>query len=161
MTMIRTMSFSLLALLLSSGVALAEGPKVDPSLADSVKKFNDTFNRFDTKATAAFWAEEGTLLSPAGELGKGRAGVEKVYAHDVEMFLKGTTSTFRIESARMLKGGFALLDMDHEIKNAKMPDGSTGTMKLHTVILAQKKGGGWLWLDARPYAFMKPPPAAK
>jgi len=159
MKTIRTTTLSLLALLLSSGVALAEAPKVDPSLADTVKRFTDTFNKFDAKATAAFWAEEGTLISPAGEAGKGRSGVERVYAHDIEMFLRGTASTFRIDSVRMLKGGYALLDLDHEIQNAKMPDGSTGTMKLHTVILAQKKGGGWLWLDARPYAFLKPPPA--
>jgi uncharacterized protein (TIGR02246 family) len=159
MTISRMTSLSLLSLLLCSGIALAEGPKVDPSLAASVQKFNDAFNRFDPKGTASFWADDGTLISPAGEVGRGRAAVEKVYAHDVEMFLKGTTSTFRIESVRQLKGGFALLDMDHEIQNAKMPDGSTGTMKLHTVILAQKKGGGWLWLDARPYAFLKPPPA--
>jgi hypothetical protein len=86
--------------------------------------------------------------------------VAKVYAADVDMLLKGTTSTFRVESARMLKGGLVLLDLDHEIANAKMPDGSTGTMKLHTVILARKKGDGWEWLDARPYAFLKPPPAA-
>jgi hypothetical protein len=73
-----------------------------------------------------------------GEVGTGRAEVEKVYAHDVDMFLKGTTSTFRIDSVRQLKGGYALVDMSHEIQNAKLPDGSTGTMKRHTVILAQK-----------------------
>jgi len=39
-----------------------------------------------------------------------------------------------------------------------MPDGTVGTMKLHVVILAQEKGGSWHWLDARPYAFLKPPP---
>ncbi|MEI7704021.1 MAG: nuclear transport factor 2 family protein [Deltaproteobacteria bacterium] len=153
------LSMALLAMLLGSGSARAEGPKVDPTLADAVKRFNDTFNRFDAKATAAFWAEEGTLISPAGEVGKGRAAVETVYAHDIEMFLKGTTSTFRIDSARALKGGYALLDMSHEIQNARMPDGSTGTMKLHTLILAQKKGGSWQWLDARPYAFLRPPAA--
>jgi ketosteroid isomerase-like protein len=152
---------TLVALLICSGVALAEGPKVDPSLAETVQKFNETFNKFDTRATAAFWAEEGTLISPAGDTGKGRARVEEVYGRDVELFLKGTTSTFRIDSVRQVKGGYALLDMSHEIQNAKMPDGSTGTMKLHTVILAQKKGGSWQWLDARPYAFLKPPPAAK
>jgi uncharacterized protein (TIGR02246 family) len=161
MTITGRVSLTLLALLLGPGVALAEGANGDPSLADSVKKFNEAFNKFDPKATAAFWAEDGTLISPRGEIGKGRAEVEKVYGHDVEMFLTGTTSTFRIDSVRQLKGGYALIDMSHEIQNAKLPDGSTGTMKLHTVILAQKKGGSWLWLDARPYAFLNPPPAKK
>jgi uncharacterized protein (TIGR02246 family) len=149
-----------LALGFVSTVALAEGPKVDPSISASVKKFTDSFNTFDPKAVASYWAEDGTLISPAGQRGNGRDAVAKVYAADIDMILKGTTSTFRVESARMLKGGYALLDLDHEIANAKMPDGSTGTMKLHTVILARKKGSGWEWLDARPYAFLRPPPPA-
>lgn len=156
----RKIPMTLLALVICSGVARAEGPKVDPSLAASVKKFNEAFNRRDPKEVASFWAEEGTLISPVGERGNGRAEVAKVYGHDVETILNGTTSTFRIDSVRQLKGDRALLDLDHEIQNARMPDGTTGTMKLHVVILAQKKGAGWLWLDARPYAFLKPPPSA-
>jgi uncharacterized protein (TIGR02246 family) len=156
----RKMRMTLVALVLSSGVALAEGPKVDPSLAASLKKFNEAFNRFDPKEVASFWAEDGTLVSPVGERGKGRAEVAKVYARDIEMILKGTTTAFRIDSVRQLKGDLALLDLDHEIQNARMPDGSAGTMKLHVVILARKKGAEWQWLDTRPYAFLKPPPAA-
>jgi uncharacterized protein (TIGR02246 family) len=154
----RKIPLSMLALFLFSSVALAEAPKVDPSIAASVKKFNEAFNRRDPKEVASFWAEEGTLISPAGERGNGRAEVAKVYGLDVETILKGTTSTFRIDSVRQLKGDWALLDLDHEIQNARMPDGTTGTMKLHVVILAQKKGAGWQWLDARPYGFLKPPP---
>lgn len=159
----RKIPLTLAALALCSHVALAEGPKVDPSLAATLKKFNEAFNRQDPKEVSAFWAEDGTLVSPIGIRGNGRAEVASVYGQDLQMILKGTTSTFRIESARMLKGGLALLDLDHEIQNARMPDGTTGTMKLHVVILAQKKGGGWQWLDARPYAFLKPPspPPAK
>ena len=156
----RKILLMLLALFVGTGVALAEGPKADPSLAASVKKFNEAFNRFDPQEVSAFWAEDGTLVSPVGEWGKGRAEVAKVYAHDIEIILKGTTSTFRVEKVRALKGGTALLDLEHEVQNAHMPDGTTGTMKLHVVMLAQKKGDGWQWLDARPYAFLRPPPGA-
>lgn len=143
-----------------AGPARADDAKVDPSITATMKTFTEAFNRFDAKEVASFWASDGTLVSPAGEWGKGRAGVEKVYAHDVAMFLKGTTSTFRVESARMLKGGYALLDLAHEIQNARMPDGTTGTMMLHNVMLVRKSGKTWEFLDARPYAFMPPPPAA-
>ncbi|MGA8890827.1 MAG: SgcJ/EcaC family oxidoreductase [Anaeromyxobacteraceae bacterium] len=140
----------------------ADDAKVDPSITATVKKFNEAFNRFDPKEVASFWASDGTLVSPIGIWGKGRSGVEKVYAQDIDMLLKGTTSTFRVESARVLKGGYVLLDLDHEIQNARKPDGTTGTMKLHTVILARKAGKTWEFLDARPYAFLPaPPPAAK
>lgn len=146
------------AIALSSGFARAAEPKVDPSLAAFVAKFNEAFNRYDPQEVSAFWAKDGSLITPGGEWGRGRAEVAKVYGHDVDAFLRGTTSMFRVTSVRSLKDGLALLDLDHEAQNAKMPDGSTGTMKLHVVILAQKKGKTWHWLDARPYAFLPPAP---
>jgi uncharacterized protein (TIGR02246 family) len=156
----RKIPLTLAALVLCSNVALAEGPKVDPSLAATVKKFNEAFNRQDPKEVSSFWAADGTLISPIGNRGNGRSEVASVYAQDSQTILKGTTSTFRIDSVRMVKGGLALLDLDHEIQNARMPDGTTGTMKLHVVMLVQKKGAGWQILDGRPYAFLKPPPPA-
>jgi uncharacterized protein (TIGR02246 family) len=149
-----------LSLALCSPAALADDPKVDASLNAFLQKFNQAFNRFDSKEVAAFWEEDGTLVSPVGEWGKGREGIAKVFAHDMEMILQGTTSTFRIDAVRTLKDGLALVDMDHEIQNARMPDGSRGTMKLHVVSLLRKKGGTWHMLDTRPYAFLRPPPAA-
>jgi hypothetical protein len=61
-------------------------------------------------------------------------------------------------SARDIGNDCALLDLDHELQNITKPDGSTGSMKLHVVILAKKAGDRWQWLDARPYAFLPPPP---
>jgi uncharacterized protein (TIGR02246 family) len=132
----------------------------EPSLASTVERFNAAFNRADVKEVGSFWEMEGTLIGPAGQRGIGRAGVEKVYGDDVNQFLRGATSTFAIESVRMLGRDLALLDMDHTIKGARMPDGSIGTMKLHTVILARRQGTEWRWLDARPYGFLPSKPAA-
>jgi uncharacterized protein (TIGR02246 family) len=156
----RKLWMAAIALTVMANPVRADDAKVDPTITATLKKFTEAFNRFDPKEVASFWASDGTLISPAGEWGKGRAAVEKVYGHDIELFLKGTTSTFRVESARMLKGGYALLDLAHEIQNARMPDGKTGTMKLHNVMLIRKSGSGWEFLDARPYAFLPPPPAA-
>ena len=58
---------------------------------------------------------------------------------------------------RKIGGDHILLDLDHEMQDFRMPDGSTGPMKLHVVLLAQKKGEGWQWLDCRPYGFMPRP----
>jgi uncharacterized protein (TIGR02246 family) len=127
---------------------------IDPALEDTRKRFNDAFNRFDAREVASFWAEDGTLITPAGEIGRGRLGVERVYRGDVETILDGTTSTFTIVGERRLGPDLALLDLDHEMRGFKMPDGKPGTVKLHVVILAQRQGSAWQWLDARPYAFM-------
>jgi uncharacterized protein (TIGR02246 family) len=132
---------------------------VEPSLDATLKKFNEAFNKFDRKQVAAHWAEDGTLITPGGEVGKGRSNVEKVYGHDVDTILSGTKSRFTISSARRLSPELVFLDLDHELQNFRMPDGSKATMKLHVVILAKKSGGGWQFLDARPYAFLPPPPS--
>ena len=131
--------------------------QVDPSLETMLKKFNAAFNRFDTNEVASFWADDGTLITPSGEYGQGRSGVARVYGKDAETILDGTTSRFTIVGARKVGGDCAFLDLEHDIQNFRMPDDSTGSVKLHLVILAQKKGNSWQWLDARPYAFMRPP----
>ena len=133
---------------------------VEPSLAETCERFNAAFNRADVKEVAAFWDSDGTLIGPTGNRGIGRSGVEKVFADDVNQFLRGTTSTFTIESVRSIGRDHALLDMDHSIQGARLPDGTIGTMKLHTVILARRQGTEWRWLDARPYGFLPSKPAS-
>jgi uncharacterized protein (TIGR02246 family) len=130
---------------------------VERSLEATLRRFNEAFNRFDAKDVASFWAEDGTLLNPVGNYGQGRAGVERVFHEDAESILGGSTSRFTITSARRIGGDCVFLDLDHEVQGFHMPDGSTGDMKLHVAILAQKKGDGWQWLDARPYGFLQRP----
>lgn len=130
--------------------------QMDASLQKTLDAFSAAFNRLDAKAVASFWAEDGTLLNPMGHYGRGRAGVEKVFAEDARRFLAGATSRFVPKTARPVGNDCLFLDCDHEVHNARMPDGSTGTMILHLCVLAQRKGGEWKWLDARPYAFIRP-----
>ena len=137
----------------------AQEYQAEPSLETALRKFNELFNKADPKQVAACWAEDGTLISPVGKMGKGRSGVEAVYRYDRDTILAGTTSQFTIQSARRVGADCALLDLDHELQKARMPDGSTGTMKLHVVILAKRSGATWQWLDARPYLFAPPPPS--
>jgi uncharacterized protein (TIGR02246 family) len=133
--------------------------KIEPSLEAALRKFNEAFNRLDAKQVAACWTEDGTLITPSGETGIGRAGVETAFRHDSDTILKGTTSRFEIQAVRRLGSEVAFLDLEHELQNARMPDGSIGEMKLHVVMLAKRSGNGWQWLDARPYAFLPPPPS--
>ncbi len=133
--------------------------KAEPSLEATCRRFNEAFNRFDTKQVAACWSEDGTLITPTGEVGRGRSGVETAYSHDCDTILAGTRSTFTITSVRRLGDELAFMDLDHELQNFRMPDGSTGTTKLHVVILAKKSGNAWQWLDARPYAYLPPLPS--
>lgn len=133
--------------------------KAEPSLETAWKKFTEAFNRFDAKEVASCWTEDGTLITPTGEIGRGRSGVETAYRHDCDTILSGTRSRFDITSVRRLGSDLAFLDLDHELQNFRMPDGTTQTMKLHLVVLAKRSGDGWQWLDARPYAFIPKPPS--
>jgi uncharacterized protein (TIGR02246 family) len=142
----------------STAVMEQQQARKDRSLEATLRKFNDAFNRFDAKEVAACWAEDGTLISPLGHYGRGRAEIARVFGEDAGTILRGTTSTFTIAGARQIGEDCELLDLDHEIQNARRPDGTTGAMTLHVVMLAQKKKEGWQFLDARPYAFMQRPP---
>jgi uncharacterized protein (TIGR02246 family) len=133
--------------------------EAEPSLEAACRKFNEVFNRFDAKRVAACWTEDGTLITPTGEVGTGRSGVEAAYRHDCETILAGTTSRFTISSVRRLGNELAVLDLDHELQNCRKPDGTMGVMNLHVVMLARKSGDTWQWLDARPYAYLPQPPS--
>jgi uncharacterized protein (TIGR02246 family) len=133
--------------------------KAEPSLEATLKKFNEAFNTLDPPKVASFWTEDGTLITPSGEAGSNRSGVETAFRHDCDTILKGTKSRFAIASVRRLGPDLAFLDLDHELQNFRMPDGSTGLMKLHVVMLAKRSGNGWQLLDARPYAFVPQAPS--
>lgn len=130
---------------------------IDRSLQATIERFNEAFNRFDAKEVASFWASDGTLLNPAGNYGEGRAGVERVFGEDAKTILGGSQSRFTILRARQVAADCVLLDLDHDVRNFRMPDGTTGPMKLHVVMLARRSGDGWQILDARPYGFLPRP----
>jgi uncharacterized protein (TIGR02246 family) len=134
---------------------------VDPTLTASLRAFEEAFNRQDVKEVVGHWDPDGTLIGPTGLEGFGRSGVESVYASDVKTILRGTRSSFVIERVRKIGPDVAFVDIHHTISGARMPDGSTGTVKLHLAAVARKAGEVWRWLDARPYAFLPaaPPPS--
>ena len=133
--------------------------KPEPSLEAATRRFEEAFNRFDAKAVAACWTEDGTLISPTGEWGKGRAAVESVYRHDSDTVLEGTTSRFTIASVRRLGQDVCFLDLEHELQNCRKPDGTRGAMRFHVAALVKRSGGSWQWLDVRPYAYLPKPPS--
>jgi len=130
---------------------------IDRSLDATVKKFNEVFNRPTAKEFASFWADEGTLLNPFGNYGRGPSGAERIFHEDTQKFFEGTTSSLTIVGARKIADDCVLLDLESEVQNARLPDGSRGPMSMHIVILAQRKGEAWKWLDVRPYVFRERP----
>jgi uncharacterized protein (TIGR02246 family) len=139
----------------STGVG--EQASVEGSLEATLRRFNEAFNRFDAKEFASFWADDGTLLNPLGHYAEGRAGAERLFREDAMRVFEGARSRLTITGARKIRDDCVLLDIDDDVQNFKMPDGTRSPMKMHVVILAQKNGEGWQWLDVRPYAFLRIP----
>ena len=131
---------------------------VEGSLETTLRRFTEAFNRFDAKAFASFWAEDGTFLNPLGRHARGRAGIEKVFQEDEARLLEGATVKLTITGARPIGDDCVLLDCDNDVQNVRLPDRSRGPMKMHAVIVAQKNGDRWQWLDVRAYGFLQRPP---
>jgi uncharacterized protein (TIGR02246 family) len=120
----------------------------------------DAFNKGDPKAFMALWGDDGKLINPAGMVGEGKAGVEKVVTQDLNTILKGSTSKFTVESVRQITPNNLWVDCTHHIAGGHTPDGKTADLNLHAVILMTKKKDKWVAVEARPYAFLPPPPPA-
>ena len=84
--------------------------KVDPALEATNKKFTEAFNAFDAKAVASFFAADGTLINPVGNVAHGPEEIAKVFAQDAARFFKGSTSTFTITGAREVGPDTTLAD---------------------------------------------------
>jgi uncharacterized protein (TIGR02246 family) len=150
----RKLAGAVVGLWAATAWAQAGAAKVDPALEATHTKFAEAFNTMDPQAVASFFAEDATLINPLGKVAQGRAEIAKVFAEDAGRIFKGATSTFTITGARKIGADTVWLDVEHVAKNAKMPDGKTGTITHHVVMLAQKQGEDWKWVEARPYAFI-------
>lgn len=75
-----------LALLLAAGPALAGEPALPsvalpPELARVLTDYEKAWRAHDAAALARLFAEDGFVLSPGSEPARGRAAIEKHYAH--------------------------------------------------------------------------------
>jgi uncharacterized protein (TIGR02246 family) len=158
----KTVSTAVLAALgavaLTAGHAFAAS-KDEDAIKARVAEFIATFNKGDAKGTAAFFADDATLVNPIGMRAKGPAEIEKVVASDIATFLKDTKMEMTVTQFRPVGKDAAWIEIDHSITGAKSPDGKPlPPITFHVPVLMVKKGKNWMIAEARPYAYMPPPP---
>jgi uncharacterized protein (TIGR02246 family) len=146
--------------LVGIGAALGE----DAAREKEVRAVGDAFvaawNKDDSRAMAAGWAPDGDLINPFGRWAKGRAEVEKLFADEHSMVMKGSTYALSNYEVRFSSPAIAFADWDGEITGMHNADGSTmPAFKHHVNVLYAKKAGHWWAVAARAAAFL-PPPAA-
>jgi uncharacterized protein (TIGR02246 family) len=142
-----------------AGSATAAGSKDEDAVKARVAEFIDLFNKGDAKAMSAFWVEDGSIVNPAGVTGKGPAEIEKVLANDIATILKDTKMEMKVVQFRPVGKDAAWVELEHSVTGAKGPDGKPMppmTFRVPTLML--KKGGKWMLAEARPYAYLPPPP---
>lgn len=154
-----TLKTMISVLVLASAAPALGASKDEEAIKARVNEFITVFNKGDAKATAAFWTEDGSLVNPAGVVGKGPAGVEKVIAADLATILKDTKMEMTVTGYRQVGKDAAWVELEHTVNGAKSPDGKAlPTMTFHVPALMMKKGKTWMIAEARPYAFLPPPP---
>ena len=158
----KTVSIAVLAALgavaLTAGHAFAAS-KDEDAIKARVAEFIAAFNKGDAKAMAAFFADDATLVNPAGVKGKGPAEIEKNIVSDVAAFLKDTKMDMTVTQFRPVGKDAAWIEIDHSVTGAKGPDGKPlPPITFHVPTLMVKKGKSWMIAEARPYAYLPPPP---
>ena len=136
--------------------------KEEEGVRKRIQEFQDTFNKHDAKALAAFWTPEGDLINPVGMTATGPAEIEKLIASDLENIIRGAKSTFTIQKIRFLKPDVCVVNMVHDFSGGKAPDGSAMPPgKALVTGVGSKVGTTWMWEAARPMIpFVPPTPPA-
>jgi uncharacterized protein (TIGR02246 family) len=154
-----TLGMAVVLALATSGTARAAASKDEDAVKARVAEFIELFNKGDAKAMSAFWVEDGSLVNPAGNTGKGPAEIEKVIASDIASFLHDTKMEMKVVQFRPAGKDAAWVELEHTATGMKGPDGKPmPPMTFHVPCLMVKKGKTWMIAEARPYAYLPPPP---
>ena len=147
-------SVALLGVLcVSSPAALAAE---DQAIKDRLAEFAAAWDKADTQAIAAMWAEDGTVMNPAGETGRGRAEVEKLFVKVFDEGMKGSRNQIEGVKVQWVTPDMAVADMTGNITNIKGQGcAAEPDYQHHVVWVFVKKDGKWMVAAARPYQIAK------
>jgi uncharacterized protein (TIGR02246 family) len=138
-----------------------KGPaKPDQAIAAAETAFFDAWNKHDVGTMATFWTDDATLINPMGRLAHGRADIEKLLSDEqTTVFKASTAKVVGIHVTRSLGSNMVFCDGEMTVDGALGPDGSAlPQMRIHLAVIMERKGGRWLFAEARPYSYIQPPP---
>jgi len=150
--------FSTTSALAATEAKKSEGP--DEGITKASQGFFAAWNQHDSKAMASYWADDATLINPMGQMGHGKAEIEKLFAAEQStMFKASTAALVEMKITRSLGSNMAFCDGEVTIDGAMGPDGTAmPQMKVHMAGVMKKQGSGWVYLEGRPYMFVPRPP---
>ena len=150
-------SIALVLLFCSAALAADEGP-----IKDRLAEFQSAWNKDDTTAMAAVWAEDGSLINPVGVYARGRDEIVKVYVQEHAGRFKATKYEISDVKIQWVTPDVAIADVTANISGVHGPDGAAAPDYPHHVTwVFMKKDGKWMAVAARPYQFGTMPDLAK
>jgi len=150
----------------SSDATRAAGVPSSTALDDSQRQkaivelhqaVDNAWNAGDADAFAARWAEDGTVVSPLGQVSVGRAAIRAEEAAAFDGPMKGTRHKLTVSRMYWPAPGVAVVDGDAEISGFRDAGGAVQpplTAKFTSVCVQQH--GEWFISHLRSYVHLKP-----
>jgi len=127
----------------------------DAGIKDRLDQFQAAWNKDDTQAMAAIWADDGSLINPVGVVAHNRAEVEKIFVDEHTHMFKNTQYKTSDVTVQWITPEIAVADITANISGIHGPDGAAAPDYAHHVVwVLVKKDGQWMAAAARPYQFM-------
>lgn len=126
---------------------------MDENINDSIKAVTEgidsAWNKGDAKAFASYWAEEGTIINPFGDLTESRKKIEEEMAIQFAGDAKGTTHRLNIDKIYTINDSVVMIDGISEVitENGTFPGP-------YTAVLTLQENGNWVMEHMRGYTFM-------
>jgi uncharacterized protein (TIGR02246 family) len=122
-------------------------------LSSAYDRYATAWATNDGATVADCFVEDGTLINPFGERAEGRAAIAALYAEYFGGMLRGTTTSFELDSVRPIERDHAFADGTQTIYG---PDGSV-VLAVHLAALLRRDGDDWRFVDGRPYTYAAVP----
>jgi uncharacterized protein (TIGR02246 family) len=132
------------------------------SVERAIGEFIGAWNKHDPKAMAATWSEDGDLITPWGQLCRGREQVLENFSEEQRGVMKSSTMAMTLASVRWAADNIVVVDAECTINGARDAVGrEIPAFKPHVLLVMNKIGSGWQVLAARPYEFSARPGTTK
>ena len=161
----KTKIYPLLALLVFAAgapcvMSAADMSSDETAIRKSTTDFVAAWNHQDAKAMAAVFSDDADLINPSGRVAKGHAEIEKLFTDEHTTVMRSSTFSIGKVDVRLLTPDVAISEYTTDVSGMLDPDGKAlPPLKVHVLMVSQKKNGKWWPTLARPHAYLPTPPA--
>src|SRR5258705_10200210 len=140
----------------SAGAGQAQDEAAVRALGDTFAK---AFVQKNAELRAAVFAEDGTFVTPPGDLLQGRVAMVKDFGPEAQQAVNGTTqAAFSNYRVRFITPDVAVVDALLTVHNANGPDGTIiPVIPVDFLYVAVRHAGRWLIQDGRTHFAAAPP----